>query len=340
LPVDRWTHLAVLMEGPAQKITVYEDGAVVGIVKGATSLTAILNQARDVFLGASFALDSCLSGGIDDVRLYGRALDAQEVARAMSGHPEGPYEPCPHHYAQLHAGVPAVVQWQGDDSTAAYNLYTGTSPDLMSLEASGLTNTRYTLARKPTDGQTLYWRVEAVRDDGTIPGPLWQFSVTNSSLNDVIAGASPWWVDYGKYNGRIVPDVALTDSEGRGHRLRDYRGRHLLVVLWASWCSVCRTEMVELANLAKAVGEDRLAILAIADESDKDAVPGFLASHPEITFPVCTTKISSLPVPLSLSYHFPSTFYIAPDGVIKLATIGPVPQAKMEAILGAAWPAQ
>ncbi len=340
LPVDHWTHLAVLMDGPSQKITVYEDGAVVWTVNGLAGLTNILKQAREVFLGTSFVLDSCLSGGIDDVRLYARVLDAQEVARTMFGHSDGPYEPSPRHWAQVHISVPAVLQWQGDDSTAAYNLYTGTSPALVSLTASGLTNAQYTLTRPPADGQTLYWRVERIRDDGFVPGPLWQFSVTGLSLEDVIAGASPWWVDYAKYCNQIVPDVSLTDIDGRGHRFRDYRGRHLLVVLWASWCSVCRTEMTEMANLAKAVGEDQLAILAITDESDRDAVPGFLASHPEVAFPVCATKLSSLPAPFSLAYHFPSAFYIAPDGVIKLATVGAVPQAKMEAILAAAWPGQ
>jgi hypothetical protein len=83
-----------------------------------------------------------------------------------------------------------------------------------------------------------------------------------------------------------------------------------------------------------------LAILAITDESDRDAVPAFLACHPEITFPICLTKLSSLPAPFSLAYHFPSTFYVAPDGTIKLATVGPVPEAKMKAILAAARPSQ
>lgn len=341
LPVDRWTHLAVVMDGPAERIVVYEDGAVVGTVDGLAGLTGILNRAREVFLGTSLASDSCLSGGIDDVRLYSRALDGQQVAQILSGYADAPSEPCPRDGAQMHVSDSAILRWEGgNDTTAVYDLYTGTSPDLLGLAASGLTATQYTLSPRPAAGQTLYWRVEAVREDGVIPGPLWQFSVTSSSLDDVIAGASPWWVDYGKYCGRIVSDVSLTDLNGRGHRFRDYRGKQLLVILWASWCSVCRTEMTEVVNLAKTMGEDRLAILAITDESDRDAVPAFLACHPEITFPICLTKLSSLPAPFSLAYHFPSTFYVAPDGTIKLATVGPVPEAKMKAILAAARPSQ
>ncbi len=337
LPIDRWTHLAVAMDGPAQKITVYEDGAVVWTVKDVSGLTSILNQAGDVLLGASVTRDACLSGSTDDIRLYARALSDQEVVRTMWGHPDGPYEPGPRQWAQVHASVPAVLQWQGDDSTTAYNLYTGTSPDSLSLMASGLTSTQYTLAQKPSGGQTFYWRVEAVRDGGFVPSPLWQFSVTSQSLEEVVADASGWWIDYAEYYRQVVPDVSLPDVDGGGHRFRDYRGRHLLVIVWAPWCSVCRTEMTVVSGLRQAVSEDRLAILTIADESDKADAISFRDDHPEMSFPACTAKLSSLPGPLSQVYHFPAAFYVAPDGMIKLATVGAVPQATMEAILAAAW---
>ncbi|MGE5296644.1 MAG: LamG-like jellyroll fold domain-containing protein [Solirubrobacterales bacterium] len=340
LPIDRWTHLAVAMDGPGQKITIYEDGAVVSTIKNVSGLTSVLSQAGDILLGASFSLDARLSGCTDDIRLYARALNAQEVARTMWGHPDSPWEPSPRQWAQTHVSVPAVLQWQGDDSATAYNLYTGTSSDSLSLTASGLTSAQHTLAQKPAAGQTLYWRVEAVRDGGFVLGPLWRFSVTSKSLDDVIADASPWWIDYTEHYRQIAPDVSLTDTDGRGHRFRDYRGRHLLVIVWAPWCSVCRTEMTALSSLRETMCEDRLAILTIANEADKADVLNFLVGHPEITFPMCTTKLSSLPAPFGQIYHVPAAFYIAPDGMLKLATVGSVSQATMEAILAAAWPAQ
>ena len=35
--------------------------------------------------------------------------------------------------------------------------------------------------------------------------------------------------------GATMPDVSLRDLDGRVHRLADYRGRPLLVFMWASW---------------------------------------------------------------------------------------------------------
>jgi hypothetical protein len=50
------------------------------------------------------------------------------------------------------------------------------------------------------------------------------------------------------------------------------------------------------------------------------------------------TRLSSLPPPFNEISHIPSIFYIAPDGLLTLGTVGAVPQATMEAILAAAWP--
>jgi thiol-disulfide isomerase/thioredoxin len=340
LPVDHWTHLAFVMDGPGRQITVYEDGAVVWTVKGLTDLTSVLQQAHEVFVGTSFVLDSCLKGGADEVRLYSRALDVAGVARAMSGHPEGPYEPSPRHWAQAHVSGSNALRWQPADSATAYNLYTGTSPDRLSLAAGGLTKTEHTLKQPPASGQTLYWRVEAARADGFVTGPLWQYSVTGSSLANLDEDDPAWWTDFGKYYRQIAPDVSLTDVDGLGHRLRDYRGRQLLVVVWAPWCSVCRTELTRLAGLVESMGEDRLAILTLTDEANRASLMTFLPAHPEVTLPVCVTKLASLPAPFGSVSHLPTCFYIAPDGLIKLATVGGVPLASMEEILNAAWPPQ
>lgn len=338
LPPDRWTHLAVLMDGQAQEAAVYEDGALVWTAKGLTGLANILRQAREVFLGASFVTDPCLRGGIDDVRLYTRLLDAQEITRTMFGHPDSPYEPGPRQWAQVHSSVPARLQWQGAATAIKYNLYAGVDSQSPSLVARDLTTTEYLLQPAPASGQTLYWQVEAVLANGFVRGPVWQYSVTSQSLADAIAQATPWWADYTKYYCQIAPDISLTDINGEGHRLRDYRSGPLLVVVWAPWCSNCRAEMTELSSLQNAVSGDKVALLTITDESNQALLSDFLAGRSDITFPVCVTKVSSLPAPFSSVLHFPSIFYLAPDGLIELGTVGLVPRAKIEEIIAAAWP--
>ena len=47
-----------------------------------------------------------------------------------------------------------------------------------------------------------------------------------------------------------VPDLSFKDAEGRERTLKDWRGRTVLLNLWATWCVPCRKEMPALDALA------------------------------------------------------------------------------------------
>jgi peroxiredoxin len=338
LQTERWTHLAVTMDAATREVAVYQDGAAVLTAGGVTCLPDILEQAAQVSVAASLVPDLGLVGDIDDIRLYARVLGPDELARTMLGHPDSPYGPDPPLWAQRHVTAPPVLRWHGTDDAAGYDVYTGSDPGNRKMVRRALNTTEYTLRELPPDGQILYWQVEALLGDGFVRGPLWRFSVTGQTLDDISAGRGPdWRADYTAYYGRVAPDVSLTDLNGRGHRIRDYRGRHLLVVLWAPWCPACRTEMAHLAELRPTIGEDELALLAVTDTTNADTLPAFLAEHPEITFPVALKKIFALPAPFGTIAYIPSGFYIAPDGTIKLGTVGAVGPEEIRAILRAAW---
>lgn len=68
-----------------------------------------------------------------------------------------------------------------------------------------------------------------------------------------------------------LPEVAITDLEGRTLSRADLAGRPVLVELWATWCPPCRGTLSWLGELKKRHG-DRLAIMAIAVESPEAEV--------------------------------------------------------------------
>jgi len=52
-----------------------------------------------------------------------------------------------------------------------------------------------------------------------------------------------------------LPDLAFEDADGKPKKLSDWRGRTVLVNLWATWCVPCRKEMPALESLQTRLGE-------------------------------------------------------------------------------------
>ena len=50
--------------------------------------------------------------------------------------------------------------------------------------------------------------------------------------------------------GEMLPDAALQGLNGPSRKLSDYRGKPLIINVWASWCGPCRAEMASLERLA------------------------------------------------------------------------------------------
>ncbi len=60
-----------------------------------------------------------------------------------------------------------------------------------------------------------------------------------------------------------IPDLAFKDAQGREHKLSDWRGRTVLLNLWATWCVPCRKEMPALDALQGDLGGGKFEVVAI-----------------------------------------------------------------------------
>jgi thiol-disulfide isomerase/thioredoxin len=75
-----------------------------------------------------------------------------------------------------------------------------------------------------------------------------------------------------------VPKTGFVDAGGGRHSLADFKGRYLLVNLWATWCAPCVAELPSLAKLQAAV--PNLKVLPVDVGHDKvDVAAKFLKSH-------------------------------------------------------------
>jgi thiol-disulfide isomerase/thioredoxin len=60
-----------------------------------------------------------------------------------------------------------------------------------------------------------------------------------------------------------VPDLAFKDADGKARSLADWRGRTVLVNLWATWCVPCRKEMPALDALEGDLGGSDFEVVAV-----------------------------------------------------------------------------
>ncbi|WGM32377.1 Thiol:disulfide interchange protein TlpA [Brevundimonas sp. NIBR11] len=84
-----------------------------------------------------------------------------------------------------------------------------------------------------------------------------------------------------------APDYIFKDREGGDVRFADFRGKVVLVNLWAMWCSPCRTEMPTIAALATAYPGGDLMVLPINVDTGDDKVAdarSFLDVHDPLPF--------------------------------------------------------
>jgi thiol-disulfide isomerase/thioredoxin len=68
-----------------------------------------------------------------------------------------------------------------------------------------------------------------------------------------------------------LPEVSITDLQGKGLTRADLSGRAVIVELWATWCPPCRGSLAWLGEVKKRHG-DRVAIVAVAVQSEEPAV--------------------------------------------------------------------
>ncbi len=74
-----------------------------------------------------------------------------------------------------------------------------------------------------------------------------------------------------------LPDLAFEDADGKPKKLSDWRGRTVLVNLWATWCVPCRKEMPALDSLQTRLGGPDFEVVAVnIDTRDPDKPKNFL----------------------------------------------------------------
>ena len=136
------------------------------------------------------------------------------------------------------------------------------------------------------------------------------------------------WVGRERYRpittGTGAPDFSALDLQGRETSLSDFRGKVVLLNVWATWCPPCREEMPSMQRLQEAMEGTDFQILAVsidAGRGEKDPFGregGDLAAFAQemgLTFTILHDPEGRIQATYQTT-GVPETFLIGRDGLI------------------------
>ena len=87
-------------------------------------------------------------------------------------------------------------------------------------------------------------------------------------------------------SGEPAPSTAFKDAAGKDVTLADFKGKVVVVNLWATWCAPCRKEMPTLAALAALENGHPVKVLPISVDtaSKTEAAKAFIAANAPLDF--------------------------------------------------------
>jgi cytochrome c biogenesis protein CcmG, thiol:disulfide interchange protein DsbE len=119
--------------------------------------------------------------------------------------------------------------------------------------------------------------------------------------------------------GTRAPDFkAYTlDSVPKQKTLADYRGKVLMINVWATWCLPCRVEMPSIEALNKEYAQKGLKIVAVSiDDPGTDSTIRAFVKQYGLTFEVLHDPQGKISEAYDIT-GYPETFIVGKDGVIR-----------------------
>ncbi|MBL9214772.1 MAG: redoxin domain-containing protein [Opitutaceae bacterium] len=88
--------------------------------------------------------------------------------------------------------------------------------------------------------------------------------------------AEPVAARSGPKPGELAPDFTVVGPDGRQVKLSDFRGKKVLIDIWATWCGPCVASMPHNSELAEKFASDGLVILAVCASDTRENYDGWV----------------------------------------------------------------
>ncbi|WP_134704399.1 peroxiredoxin [Ammoniphilus sp. YIM 78166] len=138
----------------------------------------------------------------------------------------------------------------------------------------------------------------------------------------------------GIQKGNLAPDFELKALDGESIKLSDYRGKRIVLNMWATWCPPCRAEMPDMQDFYEANQDKGFIILGVnltSSEKQPENIAKFIDEF-GLTFPVVLDEENSVADRYQV-VSIPTSYMIDSRGVIQQKIIGPMNKEMMEELV-------
>ena len=133
-------------------------------------------------------------------------------------------------------------------------------------------------------------------------------------------------------SGEAAPVFAMRDDAGARVSLSQYRGRVVVMNLWASWCPPCRAEMPDLQRLWQRYRDRGVTVVGVNEGESPQRAREFAASL-GIRFPIWIDERQEYGR-VYAALGMPTTVVIGRDGVVVRGYDGALTFDQMRAAVG------
>ncbi len=124
-----------------------------------------------------------------------------------------------------------------------------------------------------------------------------------------------------------APSFELESLSGELVRLEDFRGQHILLNFWATWCGPCRLEMPAFQDRFKEHGGD-LQIVAVNFDEPQHEVQNFV-DELGLTFEILLDPGAEIQR-LYQVRGYPTSYFVDAEGVIRVIHIGLMTEGQLD----------
>ncbi|MDB4982385.1 MAG: putative thiol:disulfide interchange protein DsbE [Myxococcales bacterium] len=125
----------------------------------------------------------------------------------------------------------------------------------------------------------------------------------------------------GKQVGTPAPELSVQSLSGKPLGLADYRGKVVLLDVWASWCGPCKQELPMLDDMAKRLRADGIEVLAVSIDQERANVTKFLKVRPHWSLTIAHDPKGQIADTLAPD-KMPTSYVIDRAGTIRYVNSG------------------